>query len=155
MFGRNEVGTLDNVLELGEQRGRHNQIERALCEESGDARGSAVWRDQPRDEDPGIDDGTDHLRRGVTLCAHRMKLGVGELHRVLLRQIGVPRPDTLEQADQGALAQCLVDQLGHGSSASCRRDPDLAENVLIHVHGRLDLGHRLGLYQHAVMKERG
>jgi len=107
---------------------------------------------QRRDEDVRIEDEPKQLF-AAPLAPIGMNLFVRDAHRLFFGEVescGNPR----EERGQSRLPQGFVHELGYGASLACRRDAELAKNVLIHVHRRLDLGHVLASYHHAVMKER-
>ena len=134
-----DVRTPDHLIELAEQSRRDDQIERAIGKEPKDSRRSAVGGNQAREKDAGIDNRPDHLSGGVAFCAHCVKLGMGERHGVVFRQIRVPRPDSFQHADQRARTEGVLDHLGDRAPTACGHDSQIAQYVRIHVHRRLHL----------------
>ena len=138
-----ELRAQQHILELSENLGRNEQIERSVEPLAKERSRSADSRDQRRDEDTRVEDDPEHLATAASaLGPHRMQFVVGKLHRLVLGEVR-SLPDAFKQPDAEVLAESFLYDVGvafAGPRGANSRGP---KHIGVEVDGCLGAGHAL------------
>lgn len=143
----------EHVFKLLQECRRDDDVESSVTPHPHQACRKTMWRDQPRDKDPGVDHDLHRLspRGRCAFAAHRMQLRICELERLFLAQVVAPSLNSLDQSAQRRVAQRVLDHLGYGPVRARGRDAKLTHHFLVDINRGLHLRHHRSI---AVMKER-